>query len=535
MKKTASVLLCIAMILTFVPLTSFAVSGNTYYIDSVSGDDLSLGTSEAQAWKTTANIASLKLQAGDKILFKRDGIYDCTLSLTCSGTAENPIVISAYGEGERPLLTTGERNAVLKLFDCDYVSVSDVEITAHNGGGIWVDALSKNSCGITLDNIVFHDMQNYKVKTRDNFAEGPISGRAAVVVRRYGNRLYSVDDFTAINCEIYDCGNGIFFTGDSAYPNKNALVKNVYLHDLDGEAIVLESCDGARITDCRAINCCLGEGIDENGNKLYYIAAVWTHYSSNCTIQNCEIAGQKCVTDGMTVDFDHWSFNCTYEYIYSHDNTSFMVNNSKEDNPNRGNTVRYCLSVNDGGRSRLSTSAGEYDFRFYNNTIVGCGDFDFDDTFDGIVANNIIDPAKESRLSYDRSEIKASGTIFTHNCYYNTMTPLFEPGAYNVLPGFSGEDLSDPGSFTLSADSPLIGAGYSVQDDCTTDFFGNTITSQNIGCYGGNGTDAKYPKESVIQKAFRTIRYVLETIVKEIRYNADRLIKKAKKYLDEKF
>lgn len=103
------------------------------------------------------------------------------------------------------------------------------------------------------------------------------------------------------------------------------------------------------------------------------------------------------------------------------------------------------------------------------------------------------------------------------------------------MPGFSGEELADPGSFTLSADSPLIGAGYAVQDDCTTDFFGNAITSQNIGCYGGSGTDAKYPKESVIQKAFRTIRYVFETIVKEIRYNADRLIQKAKKYLDEKF
>ena len=101
---------------------------------------------------------------------------------------------------------------------------------------------------------------------------------------------------------------------------------------------------------------------DENGNALYYIAAMWFHYSNNCTIQNCERAGQKCVTDGMTVDFDHWSFNCTYQYIYSHDNTSFMVNNSKDDNPNRGNTVRYCLSVNDGGRSRFSTNAGEYNF-----------------------------------------------------------------------------------------------------------------------------------------------------------------------------
>lgn len=108
MKKTVSILLCIAMLLTFVPLTVFAESGKTYYIDSISGDDSSLGTSSDKAWKTTANVASLELKAGDRVLFKRGGTYDCTLTLKCSGTEENPILISAYGEGERPLLTTDE-------------------------------------------------------------------------------------------------------------------------------------------------------------------------------------------------------------------------------------------------------------------------------------------------------------------------------------------------------------------------------------------------------------------------------------------
>ena len=66
MKKTVSILLFIAMFLTFVPLTAFAASGKTYYIDIISGDDSSLGTSSDQAWKTTANVASLELKAGDR-------------------------------------------------------------------------------------------------------------------------------------------------------------------------------------------------------------------------------------------------------------------------------------------------------------------------------------------------------------------------------------------------------------------------------------------------------------------------------------
>ncbi|MGN0568003.1 MAG: right-handed parallel beta-helix repeat-containing protein [Acutalibacteraceae bacterium] len=532
MKKFLSVLLCVAIAFS-IPVTAFSASGTVYYIDSSNGDDTASGTAPSDAWKTTANIESLQLNPGDKVLFKCGGTYECTLEITCSGTEESPIVFSSYGEGEKPLLTTSERDAVFKLFDCSYVTVSDFEITAHNGGGIWVDALTKASYGVTVKDVVFHDIQNYKVKTRDNFSEGPISGRACIVLKRYGGSPYPVNDFTATGCEMYDCGNGVFITG-SRDLNKNSLIENCYFHDMDAEAVVLEGCDGALVTNCRAIDCCQGEGVDENGEILYYIAAMWFHYSSNCTIQYCEIAGQKNVGDGMTVDFDHYSFNCTYQYIYSHDNMRFMVNNAKDDGQS-GNTVRYCLSVNDGdGRNRLSTGSGEYNFRFYNNTIIGCGDFNLDDTYDSIIANNIIIPKKGSRISYNISEIRESGTVFTNNCYYDIMTPLIEPCAYNVLPGFTSDDISDPKSFMLSAGSPLIGAGYQIEDDCGTDFFGNKITSCNIGCYGGNGTDAEYQSESFCERGVRITKNVIETIVIEINYNVTRLIKKAKKYFEEK-
>ena len=69
MKKTLSILLCITMLLTIAPITVFAESSVTYYIDSISGNDSASGTSERGAWKTTANIASLNLNAGDKDLF----------------------------------------------------------------------------------------------------------------------------------------------------------------------------------------------------------------------------------------------------------------------------------------------------------------------------------------------------------------------------------------------------------------------------------------------------------------------------------
>ena len=86
----------------------------------------------------------------------------------------------------------------------------------------------------------------------------------------------------------------------------------------------------------------------------------------------------------------------------------------------------------------------------------------------------------------------------------------------NTVPGFAGEDYSDYMSFVLSKDSPLIGAGIEIDDEIITDFFGNEITSNNIGCYGGDGVDVEYEKEGFFEKIGRKLRNTFETIAHEI-------------------
>ncbi|MBP3939561.1 MAG: hypothetical protein IK955_09145 [Clostridia bacterium] len=513
MKKFLSVILVGVIILSIMPIA--VASGMTYYIDSISGNDENNGLTEASAWKTVNNIEALNLGPGDKVLFKSGGEYDCAITLNCSGTEDNPVVISSYGEGEKPHLNTDARDAVMKLFDCSYVTVSGFEITAHNGGGIWVDGVTKESKGVRIENCEFHDMQNYTVTCRDNYTEGPISGRAAIVIKRYGGSPYPVNDFQAINCKIYDVGNGIFFTGSQDL-NKNALVKNCEFYNMDGEAVVLEGCDGALVTHCRAINCCQGVGLDENGEILYFTAAMWTHYSSNCTFSYCEIAGQKNYGDGMTVDFDHGSYNCTYEYIYSHDNMRFMCNNPAGGG-NRGNTVRYCLSVNDNqGRNKIGVADGEWNFSFYNNTIINCPEFQMTRIYDSLFANNIIVFEEGQKFYYVNSEIKNSNNVFSNNCYYNTFNPAFDKDALNTLPGFVGGD--DPiKAYQLAEGSPLIGAGFKVEDGCMTDFYGNKITSNNIGCYAAGGEDGELETENFFEKLVRVIRQAFRIAIVEIR------------------
>lgn len=528
--------MCIVMIATILSVafpSAFALGGEVYYIDSVSGDNANTGTSPSSPWKTLVSFSGEKFNPGDKILFKCGGTYDCSAVLTdVSGTKEKPIVISSYGEGDKPILTTDKNTEILTLIDCSYITLSDLELTAPNGGGIWIDTLGKTSEGISLDNLYFHSMPNGKVNSRDDFSRGAAAARAAVMVKGLPARSrYAVNDLTISNCEVYDCANGFIIWGswnDEQNPwcepeeedpiyNEGVLIEGCYLHEMDAEAVVIGMCDGALVTDCRAINCCQGEGVDENGKVLYYTAAMWFWGSENSTFQYCEIAGQKNVGDGMTVDFDSQSNNCTYQYIYSHDNNCFMVNNAKT-RPQQNNTVRYCLSVNDNGkRSSIASGAGESGLNFYNNTIVNCGEFQIYHLTNSLFVNNIIIPMDGKPVVYDLRDELTANNVFANNCYYNSLKPMIDALSMNADPGFAIKNGEI--TYELAADSPLIGKGCYVDDGLEYDFFGNKIESHNIGCYSGTGeiSDTEYVQENLSQKLSSLAQYVFERLIHELK------------------
>lgn len=534
MKKSFCVIMSLIIIVLSLPVCIIGVgaaSAHTYYIDSVGGSNTNSGDSEDSAWKDLGGFTNADFSAGDKVLFKAGGTYECSVVLTgIQGTKENPFVISSYGEGTPPVLYTNEAREVFTFIDCSYVTVSNVNITAPNGGGIWIDTLNSESVGIVLDGIYFYNMPNGKVNSRDNTACGAAAARAAVMVKGLPARSrYAVNDLTIKNCEVYNCANGFLIWGswndeqnpwceeEDADPifNTGVLITDCYLHDMDAEAVIIGICDGAKVTRCRAINTCQGEGVDENGKVLYYTAAMWFWGAVNSTFSYCEIAGQKNVGDGMTVDFDSQSHNCTYEYIYSHDNQRFIVNNAKT-SAQQNNTVRYCLSVNDNkGKSCLASGSGENGFKFYNNTIVNCGEFLFRHLTNSYVANNIFVFADGNIVKWNlKEELKGNNNVYENNCYYNTLTPILDLFAMNTNPAFANAEGID--AYKLAVNSPLISAGSRVDDGITVDFFGNEITSANIGCYGGKGEEPEVKTQNIFEKLIAFFKNLLARIKYEI-------------------
>lgn len=534
MKKTASILLSLLLVLTSLPLCTFSVdaaTGRTYYIDSCDGSNSNSGSTPDEAWKDISAFPNADFYAGDKVLFKAGGTYECCVTLTgIKGTKEAPFVISSYGEGPSPVLYTNATAEVFTFIDCSFVTVSNIEITAPNGGGIWIDTLNEESVGITIDNVYFHDLPNGKVTSRDNCAFGAAVARAAVMVKGLPARSrYAVNDLTITNCEVYNCGNGFLVWGswndqqdpwceeEEADPiyNTGVVISDCYFHNMDAEAVVIGICDGALVTRCKAIDICQGEGVDENGKVLYYTAAMWFWGAVNSTFSYCEIAGQKNVGDGMTVDFDSQTHNCTYEYIYSHDNQRFVVNNAKT-SAQQNNTVRYCLSVNDNkGLNCLAAGSGEDGFKFYNNTIVNCGDFLFRHLTNSYIVNNIFVFEEGSIVRWNlKEELKNNNNTIENNCYYNALTPTLDLFSMNTDPAFSeGEGID---AYKLAVNSPLVGAGSRLDDGITLDFFGNEITSANIGCYGGNGEEPEVKTQNIFEKFIQFIKDLIARIKYEI-------------------
>lgn len=512
MKKIICILLCVCVLMAFP--TAVSASGTIYYIDSISGDDSANGTSASTAWKTVENLRGISFEPGTQILFKKGGIYNCTcLEITASGTKESPIVISSYGEGAKPVISPTGKNDVLHLFDCSYITVSGLEITAHEGGGIWIDTLRSESNGITLTDLTMHDMQNYKATSRDNLST-PANARACVMVKSLPSRSrYAVNNLTITDCEMFDVGNGISIWGswnDEQNPwvkdeadidpvfNQGVLVSGCYFHDMDAEAIIVGMCDGAVVTDCRCIDCCLNDGRNEDGTS-FCNAAMWFWGSVNSTIRCCEIAGQKCLGDGMTCDFDSYTHHCTYEYIYSHDNVRF-VNNCPMYSGHQGNCIRYCLSVNDNVmRSSLSQFDGSHEIglRFYNNTIINPAEYVIEGVRDGYIADNIFCGGFTASFRSARKNVndetgekfinEFTGTM-KNNCFWGTCIPTCSEDNIICNPRFTGSDETNPDSYRLAEGSRLIGKG--ITTDCTgeTDIYGNEITaSTNVGCYAGQG------------------------------------------------
>ena len=91
------------ILLFLLPTNLFATN---YYV-SAAGNDDAKGVSPSSAWQTIDKVNSFfsNIGPGDSILFRRGDTFYGGLVINRSGDYENSIVLSAYGSGEKPVIT----------------------------------------------------------------------------------------------------------------------------------------------------------------------------------------------------------------------------------------------------------------------------------------------------------------------------------------------------------------------------------------------------------------------------------------------
>ncbi|WP_302227734.1 fibronectin type III domain-containing protein [[Ruminococcus] lactaris] len=282
-------------------------TGTTYYVDSKSGSDSNDGTSESKAFKTLDKVNALDLEPGDTVLLKKGSVFeDQALQFTKedSGTAEAPVKISTYGEGDKPQINTnghgqweqnygvaldnsnhkwhGTVSSSILIMDTEYIEIEGLELTNDRKSATdtekdktYNDAYAMDRTGVagvakdngTVDHIVLNDLYIHDV-TGNVYNKHMANGGIYFIVEKPTNEattgIARYNDVQIKNCYLdtvnrwgiavgYTYKHGQFNNAAlsdevmSTYGSSNVVIENNYLNHVGGDAITTMYLDRALV------------------------------------------------------------------------------------------------------------------------------------------------------------------------------------------------------------------------------------------------------------------------------------------------
>ena len=482
------------------------LSGKTYYVDSVGGNDSYDGLSPASPWKSITKINGFVFSPGDRLLFKADSQYaNQQMAVKGSGSVGAPIIIDMYGEGNKPRFDgNGVVEQPVYLYNVEYWEVNNLEITntgptrVANRRGIYS---LLNTYGVAK-HIYFRNLYVHDVNGSLDKAAG---GGWGIKVSSHGTNSprSRYDDVRVENCHVVRCDrNGIGVSGgygsrNTWFPGTNVVVRNNLLEDIGGDVILMIGCDGA-VVEYNVINGGRTRCTD-------WAAGIWPTGCDNTLIQFNEVSGMVGTNDGEAFDSDNNGDNNIFQYNYTHDNQGgFMLICCSPDDSSIGNTnttVRYNISQNDGdfalveGDGAFSIYKDAVNVQIYNNIFYVGSHLDIRAarfthgacTGSSTFYNNIW--YVDGRVTWLFEEF--TGYYFSKNVFYgNCVNPPANSSGLTsnpmlVNPGSGGLGIDSVSGYMLQNGSPCLMTGQKIRDNGGRDYWGNGIpsSSTDIGAH----------------------------------------------------
>lgn len=116
---------------------SLNAKATNFYVSNT-GNDLGNGLTPGTAWQTISKVNASSFAPGDSIFFERGGTWNERLNFPSSGSISSYIVLSAYGSGNKPVLTglktlAGMTNAGNVWSAVTSPIVTDINLVMVNG------------------------------------------------------------------------------------------------------------------------------------------------------------------------------------------------------------------------------------------------------------------------------------------------------------------------------------------------------------------------------------------------------------------
>ncbi len=372
-KGKIGILLLVSLVLVMViPVSAKeakAASGTTYYISSSGGDDKNSGTSEKEAWKTLGKISEITLGPGDRILLKSGDRWlgEHVVITEPAGTEEQPAVLGAYGEGEKPKLALFE-NEVPKYQSEPLILVKNAEHFIIDGldvgfCGVGVELsyeLVTNKKNVRIQNCHFHDIYGFYQLDRKNITKYPHATGIVVTanVPIPGCTDPVLEGLYIDNCTSYDAG--ALYTYGSRVGSTGKSVKGLYVTNCVMEnngiyGIAVCNMDGGYMDNCKIINC--GSRYSPMGSMGVMVSG------ENFTIMNSEICFQQRQEDnpdGGGIDFEHLCYDTDVINCYIHDNAGvgIMMYSSGADASHQNKRVRIIGNVFENNNQNVYNPGG---------------------------------------------------------------------------------------------------------------------------------------------------------------------------------
>jgi parallel beta helix pectate lyase-like protein len=428
------------------------VAAKTYYISSTSGSDTNDALNPAHPWQHLSKIylksdSKNKFQPGDRILLKRGDRWDGQIRLQASGTAQNPVVLGAYGEGPKPTLYGDnpelQWEAVagrLGIYAADMgrgsvlgaVFLSGKNTRAIYPGG----SLDRTDCLEAflneLQSGAFAGQYEGRLWVRTGDDRPP---RETVQVFRYAGVLLA--DSSYVHIENLDIER--FYTGIDATGSHHILIHHIDVQDVLGIGIYLRSGD---------VNCLVESNtIHRGGNTaLYVLKGNSNTFRDNWISQvNIAILGIHMGGDKMgvglqesqrsIVEYNYFTQSGGIDFYHEHDsnvryNYLYQVRSAGSPNGTNLNVYGNIYSLSGGAGERGGSGinvgiTGPGTIAVFNNTIVNAASYFLMGSTKNagkiVFSDNLLSStgSQAPLVTFDATVTSA------HNCFFSSGQPLF--------------------------------------------------------------------------------------------------------------